>query len=54
MHRYESPEGFPCPIRGSESRDEEPEERNEEKNSPLLSQFLGQGLIDFLISRPST
>lgn len=31
----------------------EPEEKYEENNSPLLSQFLGQGLIEFLISRPS-
>lgn len=43
----EAPEGPSQEIK-------EPEERNEENNSILLSQFLGQGLIDFLISRPST
>lgn len=39
---------------GPRKETEEPEERNEENNSILLSPFLGQGLIDFLISRPST
>lgn len=43
----ETPEGPSQEIK-------EPEEKNEENNSILLSHFLGQGLIDFLISRPST
>lgn len=55
----ESPEDVvSCPIRdtrGSKWRKKEPEERNEgNHHPPLLSPFLGQGLIDFLISRPST
>lgn len=39
---------------GPSKATEEPEEREEENNSIPLSRFLGQGLIDFLISRPST